>query len=112
MDETTGQSVAPEANAATGTGEASAAIASAPTTLTGTAAAPVIQPDSRTPEHRALASADHSPEWDGEFEEKPYRIAFKNGIEIECDGAMLKTNFPFPPEQVADIRLVSDVGRA
>lgn len=40
------------------------------------------------------------------FENKPYRVTFKNGLSGEYDGQVLATSFPFDPEQVEGIALV------
>jgi hypothetical protein len=46
-----------------------------------------------------------------EFEDRVYRVHFKNGCSGEYSGAVLGTRFPFDPAQIADVRPVEEVGQ-
>lgn len=46
------------------------------------------------------------------FEDRDYRIHFRNGCSGEYSGAALKIQFPFDPREVVDVRPVEEVGLA
>ena len=44
------------------------------------------------------------------FEDRDYRVTFKNGCSNECGGLALKHNFCFDPAQIERIEPVEEVG--
>lgn len=44
------------------------------------------------------------------FEDRDYRVTFKNGCSAECGGMALKHNFCFDPAQIERIEPVEEVG--